>query len=263
MVLHKYTKAKHGLSYLRNGLLRFAPLREFNDPFEMRPHLDSLGTPEQEQATLRELEEESEEYRALTPEEKAEGLRYVQTRGLEIFRSRMASDLESLGILCLVNNCHDDLLMWAHYADSHKGCVLEFDSTHEWFQREHGRNSHDLMGILQEVKYEPSRPKVSLLSLGRDHLLTKAKCWEYERERRILLNLHDCITQPCEGNEGKEVNGLFPVPHEALTNIYLGVDVNPAVRDQFLGALPGGHPAGIFQFKLHEQEYALIAQQVN
>jgi hypothetical protein len=250
----------HGLSYLEDGLLRFSPLAEFNDPFEMRPYLDSLGTPEQVDAVFRQVGEEYPPMYNLSPAQINEVRHHVQTRGLATFRSEMVASFESVGILCLVDNRHDDLLMWAHYADSHKGCVLEFDSTHEWFRSKHGNNPHPFLGVLQTVEYKPSRPQVSLLALDRNHLLTKAECWSYEREMRMVMNLQDCST---ETRGDREVMGLFPVPREAVTNVYLGEAMEIEVRDQFLRALPPGHPVGLFQFRLHEQEYALIARQIN
>jgi len=139
--------------------------------------------------------------------------------------------------------------MWAHYADSHRGCVLEFDGTHDWFTNKQGSNPHPLMGVLQEVKYSPTRLQVSLLDLGRDELLTKAECWRYEQEWRILLNLKDCITKT---NGEMKVDGLFQVPHEALANVYLGVNVDLQVQDQFLALLPQGHRVSLFRFELDD-----------
>ena len=257
MILHKYTKAQHGLSYLREGFLRFSPISEFNDPFEMRPCIDSLGTPAQVEETIQEIMDELGES---SLEVKAALIHQAETETLPLLRVRAHQDLSTLGILSLVKDCPHDLLMWAHYADSHQGCVLEFDGSHEWFKTKHGRNPHDLLGVPREVRYLPTRPQVSLLGLGRDDLLVKAECWQYEHEWRILLNLRDCTTQT---HEGREVTGLFPVPLEALTNVYLGVNVDPQTRDQFLALLPRGHRVGLFQFLLDESDFALVARQIN
>jgi hypothetical protein len=227
----------------------------------MRPFLHSLGTPEQEAAIVRGLEEEDEGFRNLPPHQKEAVLLDMRTNGPAIQSSRMVKDLHAtVGILCLVKNRPRDLLMWAHYADRHRGCVLEFDGTHDWFRGKQGSNPHPLMGVLHEVKYSSTRPKVSLLDLGKDDLLTKADCWGYEQEWRILLNLKDCTTQTY-GEE--EVDGMFQVPIEALTGVYLGVNIDSKDREQFLDQLPPGNPVGLFQFSLDEQEFALVARQLN
>lgn len=260
MLLQKYTKAEHGLSYLTEGYLRFSPLPELNDPFEMNPFIDSLGTPEQETAITREMEEEFEEFRHLSLDEKQHILHRIRATGPSEMQARMVNEFSTIGILCLVKENRRDLLMWAHYADSHRGCVLEFDGSHPWFMKKHGTNPHELLGGLHKVNYSPNRPHVSLLGMGKADLLTKAKCWEYEREWRIILNLYDCTTR-CRN--GKEVVGFFPVPLQALTNVFLGVNTDPQVRDQFLSILPKGHPTGLFQFRLDVKDFNLVARQLN
>lgn len=262
MLLHKYTKAQRGLSYLREGYLRFSPVPEFNDPFEMRPCIDSLGTPAQIEEKIQEIMDEDG---VSSPELKAALIQQAKEETLPILRERAYKDLSTLGVLCLVKESPYDLLMWAHYADSHRGCVLEFNGSHEWFRTKHGRNPDSLLGILREVRYLPSRPKVSLLTLSREDLLVKDACWGYEHEWRIMLNLRDCtsktVLDPC-GKE-KRVEGLFPVPHDALANVYLGVNIDQSDREQFLELLPPGQPVGLFQVRLDEQEFALVARQIN
>uniref|UniRef100_UPI0020CD2CC1 DUF2971 domain-containing protein n=1 Tax=Vibrio cholerae TaxID=666 RepID=UPI0020CD2CC1 len=41
---------------------------------------------------------------------------------------------QSYGILCLSAK-EDSLLMWSHYGNSHKGYVIEFDTSHKFFKR--------------------------------------------------------------------------------------------------------------------------------
>lgn len=261
MILNKYTKAQHGLAYLKEGFLRFSPLLEFNDPFEMRPYIESLGTHEQEEAIVRRLEKEDEGFRRLSPDQKAAVRLHARTHGPAELSLRMARDLQgTVGVLCLVKDSHQDLLMWAHYADSHRGCVLQFDGSHSWFVTKQGSNAFSQMGVLKEVRYSSARPRSSLLALTMDDLLTKAECWGYEKEWRMLLNLKDCTTQI---HGGKEVNGLFPVPHEALTGVYLGVNIDAEDREQFLHLLPAGKSVNLFQFELDQQGYSLVARQIN
>lgn len=257
MTLHKYTKAGHGLSYLRTGFLRFSPLSVLNDPFEMNPYIAALGTPDYENATMDEVEAINGPF---PPGVLNDALRWMHGSGLDLMREQMIAACKTVGILCLTHERRDDLLLWAHYADSHRGCVLEFDASHDWFGGKHGSNSHPLLGVLQEVRYSPTRPTGSLEDLERQHFLTKADCWSYERERRILLNLSDCSTKSCDG---REVNGLFQVPLEALMNVYLGANINSEDRDKFLAILSPGHRVGLFQFRLDERDFALVARQLN
>ena len=90
------------------------------------------------------------------------------------------------GIACLAES-PTDLLMWSHYANGHRGFCMEFDTTVDPF------------AIAEPVIYSERFPMLNLaralLSEGDATefsavldamLLTKAKCWEYEREWRIL-----------------------------------------------------------------------------
>ena len=85
----------------------------------------------------------------------------------------------AVGVYCVAERC-DDVLMWAHYADSHKGICLEFD----------GYSS--LMAEAQQVNYVKIRPSINPY-LSDDHvvmmekaLLTKAEQWKYEAEWRLI-----------------------------------------------------------------------------
>jgi hypothetical protein len=98
---------------------------------------------------------------------------------------------KDLGVLSLTE-CPLNLLMWAHYADEHKGVVVELDYTHEsLFKMSPGGEE---FSTLNAVRYQnekvvglPFPDKVV------ESLLTKSPEWEYEREWRFIrtLNLLD------------------------------------------------------------------------
>lgn len=52
---------------------------------------------------------------------------------LEINQLAQSTLGSKYGILCLAE-APDNLLMWAHYADCHRGFVVQFDDTHPFFQ---------------------------------------------------------------------------------------------------------------------------------
>lgn len=79
------------------------------------------------------------------------------------------------------------LLMWAHYADSHKGMCIEFDLN---ALRKCGFN-------IYEVFYQKELPVVNMDSvwtgdfekeeIWKSTILTKSKDWDYEKEYRSIL----------------------------------------------------------------------------
>jgi hypothetical protein len=81
------------------------------------------------------------------------------------------------GIYC-VSEIPDDILMWSHYADYHRGVCLEF-------------NGHaKLMQHAMQVSYTHDRPPIarddSNVAKIEKTMLTKSMHWKYEREWRLI-----------------------------------------------------------------------------
>lgn len=95
-----------------------------------------------------------------------------------------------IGALCFSKNGRHPL-MWAHYADEHKGAVIEFASDRPCFNR---GSYTEGVGSFVDVTYTKSRPILNAAS-GENALrvlaLSKAAEWEYEEEMRLLLPLAD------------------------------------------------------------------------
>lgn len=96
----------------------------------------------------------------------------------EIIQSLHCKLLATLRVFC-VSTKRDDILMWSHYADSHKGVCLEFD----------GRSP--LMAHAQKVNYARKRVPINPYYDNTDRMfemgmLTKSKHWAYETEWRLL-----------------------------------------------------------------------------
>ena len=76
----------------------------------------------------------------------------------------------------------ESILMWSHYTESHKGCVMEFDLDISGMYRSTAHVLHKPIEVIysdERVKGEVGEKEyIDLLS-------TKAKCWEYEQEVRV------------------------------------------------------------------------------
>jgi hypothetical protein len=88
--------------------------------------------------------------------------------------------LSESSIACF-SEVEDDPLMWAHYADSHKGVCLVFEEIAgpqtNWFAL--------------PVTYQKSRPRLNLTSFNNPEMAMQAIClksdhWSYEREKRMV-----------------------------------------------------------------------------
>src|SRR6266849_2373668 len=76
-----------------------------------------------------------------------------------ILRQKIRELDQMVGILSLTET-PDNLLMWSHYADQHRGIVLEFDEHHPILNRR--KSSNDEFGHLRKVVYSDIRPIVTL-----------------------------------------------------------------------------------------------------
>lgn len=112
-------------------------------------------------------------------------------RNLDNFNEEIRKFLATNKVLCLTET-PDNILMWAHYAESHKGIVLRLRSIPE---------NDSIFGIAKPVQYVDKLPDlmsedkiIALLSgsgrvsetvMMEKLIYTKSADWKYEREWRI------------------------------------------------------------------------------
>lgn len=75
-------------------------------------------------------------------------------------------------------------LMWAHYADEHKGICIKYRFKADFFNLINAEC--DEIFRFANVEYQPSLDLNSLEITLRDALFTKSKVWSYEHEVRLL-----------------------------------------------------------------------------
>lgn len=141
-----------------------------------------------------------------------------------------------LGVLCLSRNSNQPL-MWAHYAESHRGLMLEFDSAHPAFNRK--RSAGDDFGFLRPVLYSKDRPEITMQTLDSDSVfdifaLTKAIHWSYEEEIRLIwpLKLADKTVETPLGSIE-----LLSCPNSAVVSVTLGCKASEKTLDEVRQAL--------------------------
>lgn len=149
---------------------------------------------------------------------------------------------EQIGILCLSEE-KNDILMWSHYADSHRGICLEFDGYFEFFAN------------TQEVKYPPLRPRInpfrqSPLEMMEAALLTKAEHWKYEKEWRQV--------QYCKGP------GVYRFPPAALTGVILGAQISKDNQEKVLNWVEvRTHPVRLYRSSPCNMSFSLNIEEVS
>ena len=185
----------------------------FNDPFDCHPTFDleatvdevapvyarvlgrknSVWTDQQCLDTAKDLAANSVQSQA-----SQEARDTIQQSHVEVIKNQ-------IGVLCLSTNPNSSL-MWAHYADSHRGICLRFDGYFPFFAE------------AQKVNYPLHRRRINpfrdtLAENMETALLNKCEDWKYEEEWRIV--------------NYQNGPGTYHFPTESLTGIIFGARIPP------------------------------------
>lgn len=255
MKLYKYLHPDR-TDVLLNGRIRFTQASALNDPFELSPYFEELVREEyvrQEllkakldlRPYLREAYDKyPDEIKAVMPFESMcvllennpeivtnfyqQGMQFILNAIKEIspsLKDKMLHRLRTeIGILSLTE-APDNLLMWSHYADSHKGYLIEFEGEHHFFNQK--RNPDDAFYHVRRVAYPTVKPIFKdLMDIGESNLLLiKEHSWKYEMEWRMMVPLmfHEKTIEP-------DIH-LVPFPAAAVTGVVIGTHCSEFTRD--------------------------------
>lgn len=217
MILYKYFPVER-IDVLQNLKIRFSQPRIYNDPFELRPVAKSVITLEQFNNIIPILINHHE-----GPQEAIDLIRKITYSDFLTDPSYilwLIQEVISSGSLALcLTEVPDSLLMWAHYASYHKGFVLGFDVSHDFF------TCPTKTYFLKRISYQNERPVVIFPNPNPDDVyFTKSLEWSYEKEWRLFRRLPDG-KQPEQFTERDKDNFpvyLFDLPPESIKEVILG-----------------------------------------
>jgi hypothetical protein len=204
--VYKFTSAQYGLSNLQNKRLKLSTIDELNDPFDLAP-LD------------------------ITDPAISSGWDAVVAH----FRRTWA-------ILCFSRNW-DNLLLWSHYGDSHKGICLGFD----------------IPDGDREVVYQPNVLQIRLEDLRFDLvdrlLRTKHESWSYEQEERMFVNL----VVPSDSNG---LNWIEFGPQLVLKEVIIGAQCKPSDSNDVEGIIKSyGNDVKCYWAGMRQDSFLLIKRE--
>jgi len=203
-VVFKFRKVdKYLLQSLVNSEIYFALPERLNDPFDCKVEIK------------RSLEN------AIARAESGVRTRLEQLRGMQPFFAQVQSDLEKIGV-CSFSLELKNSLMWAHYADNHRGVCLTYSLPESFFYEK----ADQILGVdqvfygdrlLSDWFLEVSHGIDSFSDFGKSlikkALTVKAQAWHYEREVRLLRRAegveeisHSYLKQVCFGLKTPEMD---------------------------------------------------------
>jgi hypothetical protein len=274
--LFKYLPSDR-LDFFQTLRLRYAQPAVFNDPFEGKPFYPGLvpeGTWVRSYRTrfakvLRDQYDSMDaEFRKSVPldtfvlwadnmrPEIYDILRQVDASLVpDINRMMNETFCEKMGAFSL-SESRDNQLMWAHYAESHKGFVVEFDPSHPLFTSKNV-GCEDIWQ-LHKIEYAKERPQTYVIDLDmKAILLTKHISWSYEREWKHFRPLKQAsiivkgIPLPIH---------LFDFPSECIRSVTFGALMQADVRAKMAAAIKATESLRhleVFEMQLDERRYEL------
>lgn len=234
-----------------NSIHYFSSPKAFNDPFDCRPVFQFNATKAEiikyyEGVIARQAPHLSREQRRTEARTRMADPRIDprNPKNLENFYQLYDQMVTSkIGVLCL-SACSNDILMWSHYANSHRGICLQFYAQGNTFETS------------QPVRYKEMRPAVNPVSQSHDEMLdhaifTKADHWKYEQEWRLI-------------QYKKQGAGIYSTPSEALVGVILGAQIlDEDKRDVLDWISARAQPTKVYQAKVSLTRFALKIDEIH
>ena len=148
-----------------------------------------------------------------------------------------------MGIYSLSKTPLDELL-WAHYANSHKGFCIEYDL--DILLKNDGENHVHSFPVV----YSKKPPSIGFLDIIKNKQSSfikkfafhKSKRWEYEQEHRIVTSKI----------------GLNSYYHKAMKSIYFGLKISESDKNQIINLLKS-RGINFYQIELEKNSYSFKA----
>ena len=144
---------------------------------------------------------------------------------------------DRMGIFSLTKH-NNDVLMWGHYANSHCGFCIGFDTT-ELLKL----SSVDFIGKIEYCSEFPLiKPATEMTNNFEKQILSKWERWSYEDEFRLTKN----------HIQKREI--LFP--KEIFKELILGCNMRPSHKKEIIQLVNKKYPAmEVFEAKQHEEKF--------
>lgn len=220
--------------------LYFANPDKFNDPFDCLVHFTPTGTKKDFDETLKENIARANPH--LNRAERKKRFAYLKKqqnyKNPQTIKAVHEQKIrKKYGVISLTE-VHDSLLLWSHYADSHRGMCLGIDYLSIINKDYLVDNEIDTMPrlfLLKRVNYYREWPCLrypfippSIDARSADEinealvqpLITKSIDWDYEKEWR-LISLSKC-------------DFTIPIESEAITAVYLGAKMPQVDKEEIL-----------------------------
>lgn len=244
--LFKYQKFDTAKKTLQNKTIRFAAPTTFNDPYDAKPPYKFVN-------------------------------QNIDETKLKLLHTALKVFSKNSFILCLslINN---NLLMWGHYTDCHKGAVIEFNPQAN-FLKSHTKVNYQNKAVLLDDNYE-NVFKININPFAkalRKIFTTKNKCWEYEKEVRVVKdnsqefidwlgkNLNINFSDETIENFNPQEYSARPFKPEDIKTVYLGAKMEPKAQNEIIEIIKKdySHIKTVYKARLSDTEYSINFDEIS
>ena len=228
-------------TFLNNEVYLSVP-DDFNDPFEARPQYSFKASTLAKEKYFKGVAQRNFPDKCADKKKLKQFIKNGFARTSKIrddLINGFTKELTTQAGIYSMTEDHKNLLMWSHYANSHKGICLKFRAT----------SYTKFFGESLQVNYQHEYPKINFIKHSSNEklqlsLLTKSKEWAYEKEWRML-----------KPEEGRQIH-LFPPEH--LVGVILGCKIDPNDRSDIIAWIKESKKSiTVQQAKLDKASFAI------
>jgi hypothetical protein len=261
MALFRHFSPEGALRVLETGELMVTPTKYLNDPFECSPIIKCKDPDAYARRRIDKITtspEFLEKLRTRFPDHTSEQLQSGLRSNAGQLVERMAAKTsavdsqvqaevqeiisECFGVICFAADGLDQT-MWAKYASSHKGLVIEFQPSHQLFS---GRSFFEMHYSNEPVVFDPS--SATARDDAKLFLSRKGLPWSSEMESRLLVDLALATVR----NLPEGPRYFIPIGPEIIVSVTLGLRATNESQNRVIELLRAPHFEHVKAFKIRK-----------
>ena len=280
MKFYRYFK-NYGFEALRDKKLFASKVSDFNDPFELAYRLSGEITYKKAKRFMesRFNKRDFYEHTKLLYPNKVKNERdykiYIRRNKKllidNFFKNyRSLSEIDLREAACRNARCicftafdvepMDEILLWSHYADSHKGIRIGIEFSIE----------ENPVYLMKKIDYQSERIQLDLTEgieskIAQDSLKkltsTKSNAWRYEKEYRLTAPCHKC--EKIKDSKGNWIF-FFPIPENSVLGVDFGLRCDEKEKSKITNLVRSEYPSVILrQAEYHKENFELFYKPID
>ena len=238
-IIYKYASIDVARRILNNKKLMFSNPNNFNDPFDCYEGLIDVNVSRNDNRIIIKdyLEPKFQDFPRNERREIMNDLINHPDKFKRFQKQFITNKKNQIGVSCF-SMINDNILMWSHYAEKHKGVCLGF------LLSPVQKDLYALYPVRYLKRIEPISCFSNLDEALKHWLLTKAYDWRYEKEIRAV---------------SLEYNGLVEFHPTNLKEIYFGCKINKDNKTEFTNLIKNNYShVEISQMSIDDNIFKLI-----